>query len=69
MFRCMYVSIFSLSFPVKFICEVFHKRALSEVVCPTCWCLGMLQIGIIEKICLINDDAQPVGGWGCYKMV
>jgi hypothetical protein len=42
---CMYVSILSLSFHVKFICDLFRKRALSEV------------------------RAQPVGGWGCYKLV
>jgi hypothetical protein len=29
----------------------------------------MLQIGIREKICLLSDDARPVGGWGCYKLV
>jgi hypothetical protein len=63
----MYVSILSFSFPVKFICEFF--ASLSKVVCPTCCWLGTLQIGIIEKICLLSDDARPVGGWGRYKMV
>jgi hypothetical protein len=63
MFSCyLYLLLLSL-------CEFLRKRALSEVVCPACWWLGTLQIGIRAKRCLLSDDARPVGGWGRYKMV
>jgi hypothetical protein len=66
---CMYVFMLSLFIVVKFICEFFRKRALSEVACLACWWLGTLQIGIRAKRCLLSDDARPVGAWGRYKMV
>jgi hypothetical protein len=59
----MYVSILSLSFNVKFICEYFRKRAMYEVVFPSLLVvrLGTLQNGIRYKICLLSDDAPPIG--------
>jgi hypothetical protein len=65
----MYVFMLSLSIVVKFICEFFRKRALSEVASRAYWWLGTLQIGIREKRCLLSDEAQHVGGWRHYKMV
>jgi len=63
----MHVSILSLSFSVKFICEYFRKRDLSEVTLPNLLVVGDVTNWYQRKRCLLSDIAQPVGGQGHYK--